>query len=197
DRAFEAEPLFQLGGIQADAGDVKAGAQTLYDAAWMAEATGQDSLAARAWIILTGLVGYAQKKADEGHRLARQAEALIERLGGNKELEGRRLDALGMVLYSEGRYEQALAHHQQALTLLAEALGADHPQLGHTLGNAGADLDSLGRYQESLSLHQRALAILERNFGPHTRRLRTASITWLPAKVESGSTSRRLRCTNE
>src|SRR5262249_39188379 len=158
--------LRQWGGLQVQMGDLKAATQTLYETAWMAEATNQDALAADAWIALCGIVGNNQKKPEEGRRLAGQAAAFIERLGGDKELEGRLSEQLGLIAWSEGHAEQALAHHQKALALLTEALGPEHPSLASILMNIGRDLENLGRYKEALSVSERALAIFEGSLGP-------------------------------
>jgi tetratricopeptide (TPR) repeat protein len=75
------------------------------------------------------------------------------------------VDNLGLVLYSQGKYEEAEAMHRRALIGYEKVLGPDHPDMLTSVSNLGLVLDSQGKYEEAEEMHRRALAAREKVLG--------------------------------
>ena len=82
------------------------------------------------------------------------------------EAAGRLLNRVGHYLYERGRYAEARALWERALTIFERAFGPDHADVAMILSNLGAAYASQGRYAEVQALLERALAIQERALGP-------------------------------
>jgi CHAT domain-containing protein/tetratricopeptide (TPR) repeat protein len=67
---------------------------------------------------------------------------------------------------AQGRYAEAEALRQRALTIDEKALGPDHPDVGKDLNNLASLYVAQGRYAEAEPLYKRALAIDEKALGP-------------------------------
>jgi tetratricopeptide (TPR) repeat protein len=164
-RPIEAEALLRLASLQARIGDFKNADQTLRNAGLAAVGGRHDEALARSWIYLIG-VAKELRQYEQGHEAARYASALLERLGGVDELRGRLFNNLGSLLESEGKYAEALDHHQRALELWERSLGAENADVAGSLNNAAIALRQLGQYDRAIDNYQRALAIREKAVGP-------------------------------
>lgn len=75
------------------------------------------------------------------------------------------LDNLGTTLRRLGKFDDALAAHEEALALRETALGSDHPVLARTLTNTAAAYIELAKFEEADARYERALDIRIRALG--------------------------------
>jgi tetratricopeptide (TPR) repeat protein len=160
-----AESLLLRGQLEALGGDLARSEVTLREAIWAGDAGRNDRARALAWIqLLRNASGQGQ--AEAAQRLARHAEAAIARLGGDDDLEAGRLNALAVLAYNRGQYEDALGLFERMSRLRERDFGRDSIQAVPAWYGAGMVLGSLGRYDEALTYQRRALATVERELGP-------------------------------
>jgi len=95
--------------------------------------------------------------AEERVRMARAVSGAPAE--GYEELEAHLKNDHGTTLNLLGRYEEALAFKEQALTIRRAALGEEHPDTAASLNNVGYTLGALGRHEEALEFQEQALAI--------------------------------------
>jgi eukaryotic-like serine/threonine-protein kinase len=164
---IEAEALFQLGKLQMLARKDTLAQGTLEEAFRTAEACGHNQVAAQSSIGLVTTVGRNLARSNDGHLWVRLAKAVVQRaergeegtlaaqLGGNE----------GDLLWTEGKYEEALAEHRHALSIRERVLGPDHAEVAQSHNSIGIVLDDEGKYDEALAEYRRALAMRERILG--------------------------------
>ncbi len=114
---LEAEALYWAGRLQGRTGQAALAEATLKEAVGAAQAAQHDRVAALAWISLMYQVGYAQRRFPEAEPWARYSEAAILRLGGDTQLELRRLDKTAALSYGQGKFSQAKADYARILKL--------------------------------------------------------------------------------
>ena len=165
-RPIQAEALLRLGAIQLET-DASTGESTLMDADWAAEASGDDELAVQTKSHLTFVVGFRQGRTEEGHRWARWASALLERVGDHGLLTAHHLNNLGAVYFTEGKYAEAVDHFRRSAELKEQLLGPESHDFAISLGNLGLAYTRLGKHQKALECFHRAIAIDEKALGAH------------------------------
>jgi tetratricopeptide (TPR) repeat protein len=163
-----ARALWLAGLVQAASIDPLAAEASLREAAHVADASGDDETRARAWMELTRLLGFRTERVSDGLAAAEEARAALTRLGGSDELEGKRLDGLGIVLHAAGRDADAAVEMRRSLALRERALGPDAREVGESLSHLGSVLLGAGAEadREAVSLLERSLGITERVYGP-------------------------------
>jgi serine/threonine-protein kinase len=147
------------------ANDAAAAEKTLVEAFWAADASRHDEVRAQAAANLVFIVGYQQRRFDEGRRWAKTAEAILQRLGGHELLQAWVLNDLGNVYELEGDRQAAVQAQEQGLALKVKALGREHADVGVSEGNLAIALQGLGRNQEALTHVDRAVQLLEWRLG--------------------------------
>src|SRR5258708_28848259 len=75
---------------------------------------------------------------------------------------GQSLNNLANVYRLQGKYSEAEALFNRALTIREKALGSSHPDVGQTLNNLGLLYRDQGKYVEAEELLKRALTIIVR-----------------------------------
>jgi len=100
------------------------------------------------------------ERLDEAQVQLDRAASLRHAAGGNPYAES--LDALAMLDWSRGRYEQAEQRMLQAIAIASAIAGGETTTHVTALNDYAALLNELGRYAESRPLLDRALAIGER-----------------------------------
>jgi tetratricopeptide (TPR) repeat protein/tRNA A-37 threonylcarbamoyl transferase component Bud32 len=164
-RPLAAQALWLQGSFQEETGDAKSGAQSMNDAVLAAEAGGDAKLAASAWSDLVFLFGMDLGKPEQAIAASRHAASEIEALGGDDELEARRLYGLGATYYAQGKYGDALEAEQKALAL-RERLVPANPQLVQTSLNGLAAVEMrMGDATAALATQRRALSLVETLYG--------------------------------
>ncbi len=165
-----AEALLLRGFLEDKVGDSSAAEDTLSAAAWLAQRSRHDEVAARAMTELTFVVGSELSRTDEGLQWARHADAAVGRVG-DAEAQARLLNNRAAVLVTAGRYHEASDALRRALALRERVLPVDHPDIASTRVNLGIALDELGHGQEALSVYRVALDERTRALGPEHPRV--------------------------
>jgi len=89
-----------------------------------------------------------------------------------------RLNNIGLVLDSQGKYEEAIEKYEAALQIDRKFFGESHPNVADRLFNFGAALVNQKEYAEAIIKLEQALQIYNRFLGenhPTTK----AAISWL------------------
>jgi serine/threonine protein kinase len=160
-----AETLALMGTLYLKANDARAAEVALTDSYLAADASKHDEVRAEDATNLVWVVGYLQGRFGEAQRWAKNADAVLERLGGHERLRAWLLNNLGGMYEMKGEMEAALRAQQSALALKEKALGRDHPDVGASEGNVAVVLQALGRNQEALEHEDRSVEILQKGLG--------------------------------
>jgi eukaryotic-like serine/threonine-protein kinase len=160
-----AETLALMGTLYLKSNDAHAAEAALTDSYLAADSSRHDEVRAEDATNLVWVVGYLQGRFDEAQQWARNAEAVLQRVGGHELLHAWLLNNLGGMYEMKGEGEAALRAQQEALTLKEKALGHDRPDVGVSEGNLAVVLEALGRNQEALEHVDRSIEILEKGLG--------------------------------
>src|SRR5262249_54995365 len=98
----------------------------LQEAASAAEASEQHELSVRAWLTMMFFIGFRQAQYERGYQWGRYAETALIRLGGIPELDGYHDYFTASLLWSQGRYDEALPLERNAVRLFEQHYGKDH-----------------------------------------------------------------------
>jgi tRNA A-37 threonylcarbamoyl transferase component Bud32/tetratricopeptide (TPR) repeat protein len=164
-RPLEAEALYYRGLLEERTGKARESERTLVAAGLAAEAARDDSLRIRIAARLL-YVASQQNRFDEGRAWEAAGRAVLERVGGNPELEGELLNNAAALLMEEGRGQEAAESYRRAFQLLDAELGKDSIRRVLTLGNLAAALLNLDRADEAVPMLREAVAGIERLRGP-------------------------------
>jgi tetratricopeptide (TPR) repeat protein len=165
-RPLDAEARWLKGELLQRTGDLRAAEATLLEAVHAADAARKDELGAEARISLVQVVGIDRSKPAEGHQWARFAGAAIERLGGDARLRAKLQARLALLLRQEGRFTEAIAQGENAISLMREVLGPEHPDIAAALNSLGVIFDDRGSFEDALRCYERALSIGVKVLGP-------------------------------
>jgi tetratricopeptide (TPR) repeat protein len=143
----------------------------LTQAALAAEALGLDELRARAQIELVWLYGVNLHQLEPALAWGRQAQAILERLGGAPNLQYLLHRSLGGALFNQGKYAQATEHFLKAREKASAVLGEDHPRMAGMWANCGMGLSALGRFEEATEAVRHALELGVKWLGPRHPRV--------------------------
>ena len=150
------EALLKLSEIQVIAGErSEALTRAFKEVVWLAEAARDDELKAEAATILI-FVATASDRFAEADDWAREATAILQRIGGHDRLRSWVEMHLGYNLRLQGRLEEALLHDERALALKQQA-GESAGQIARSRNNRALTLNELGRYEEALGELDRAI----------------------------------------
>ena len=157
------EALVLMGKLQAEAGEIGGADRAFKEAVWLAEACRDDELKAEAATFLVATSGRSEH-FDESADWAREADAILTRIGGHERLRSWLEQHIALTLLLQGRYAEALPHDQRALEL-KEQSGAALGEIGRSLNNRAITLTDLGRYEEALGDFDRAIHDLGEQLG--------------------------------
>jgi tetratricopeptide (TPR) repeat protein len=162
--AVEAEALYERGILEDGSGNLDAAAKTLREASLAAEASRHDHLIADARLELVSVDGERSRYAD-AHEESRRALAAIGRLGGDEPLRAVLLNRIGGIYWREGKIDDAIETHRQALALAERVLPPQDRNLAWILNDLGVALLANHQYDEALGHLERARAIKEALLG--------------------------------
>jgi tetratricopeptide (TPR) repeat protein len=159
---LRAAALYTLGNLQHRTGASRAARETLYLAAQLAAAAGDDWQVANSWVFLITVLAQGLDRFDEAETIARVAEVAIARLGDNPALSSRLYVGRGATLLRAGRPAEAVRPFDLALALDERTHGPGHPLLVISLlGLAEAQI-AAGEPEPARRHLARARAICER-----------------------------------
>jgi len=126
-----------------------------------------DRRIAQSALALAWLVGYHQRRPEQGHSWADMAEVALGRVTGANELKARLASTRGALFVAAGKHQEAVAAHQEALK--ARNPDKEPWDMALDLDNLGAAQYQLGAYDEALDAHTRALELKQTVVGtePH------------------------------
>jgi serine/threonine-protein kinase len=162
---LRAQVIYWMGRLREGDGDYDGARSMLREALFLA-AEGKDHVLATwaaGWLLL--VVGNRQLRFDEARSLMEWAPLIVSRTGDSL-AHTEWLNSQAMVLKDMGRYEEAKAWHERALSIREQALGPDHPDVAMSLNDLAVVLRQMGRYEEAKALYERALSIWEKALGP-------------------------------
>ncbi|MES1208246.1 MAG: serine/threonine-protein kinase, partial [Pseudomonadota bacterium] len=160
-----AETMALMGTLYLKANDAHAAEVALTESYLAADASKHDEVRAQDATNLVWVVGYLQGRFEEAQRWAKNAEAVLQRLGGHEQVRAWLLNNLGGIYEMQGDGAASLKAHEDALALKEKALGREHPDVGASEGNLAVALQTLGRSQEALEHVDRSIEILEAGLG--------------------------------
>ena len=166
-RPTEARAALLLGVNRGRMGRWPDAESAFYSALEAAQAGHDDRTVATAWLDLV-IIGWGTGRFDEADRAARLAEAAIDRLGGDLELEATLSHRRGMLANRQHRYEEALTHFEHARIGFETLYGNNSPRVGQTLNNAAIALRYLGRHADAATFYHRTIEIEKASFGQPT-----------------------------
>jgi tetratricopeptide (TPR) repeat protein len=178
-RPIMAEALHHRGVLEHTLGRHRDAETSLFDAASTAQAAGYDRQAGLSYAALYDLVGTTELRFEDGKRWEALAAAIIERLGGDVELEMRLARNRASVAIERGDLDAARAELARALALEQGRdqpsqiqLAGIHTDLGNVATRSSQHEQALQHYRESLRLMEQAMgpeypetAILRNNMG--------------------------------
>jgi tetratricopeptide (TPR) repeat protein len=158
-----AEALALLGHVDSLLGRPEAGHAMLKQAVWQAEGSRYDELKAEAATTLV-FTACQLHRFDEAEDWAREAEAILKRLGGHDQTRAWLEMHVAEVRRMQGRSDEALAHLWRALDFNVRA-GASRAQQARVRNNIANVLNDVGRPEEALVYAERAIADLGDELG--------------------------------
>ncbi|MCE9672862.1 tetratricopeptide repeat protein [Myxococcus stipitatus] len=173
-----AESSLLLGELREGAGDWRGAEGALFNAVNAAEATRQDSVAARAWTLLVRVTCVGLDEYALAARWKDRAAAAIDRLGaGNELLRIQLLTHAGTVLRKQRHYDEAVAQQEQALTLAESTFGPDSLEAASVHEALGATHWNRQTLREARTHLERAVAVTREALGsehPEAARVKQA-----------------------
>ncbi len=166
-----AEARFRHGALLLDLDRIAEAETVLVAAERSADAARHDRLRVLADDALTAAVGHNQHRYADGREWAARAFTALERLDVRDTLAADIESTLGTVAEVEGKYDEALEHHEKALAEREKKLGPEHTDVAISLNNLGGILYAQGKYAEALGYFDRTEDIFAKRLGashPHT-----------------------------
>jgi tetratricopeptide (TPR) repeat protein len=186
-----ARALYHAGDIRLERGspaDVKPGIAMLHEALDLAEAAGDDPLAADIW---SSLFHRREGVEDPGQLAfwARRALALTERMRDQGVRRARALHNLGTALYRQQQdYEAAAAHQLQAIDL-ARSASAPPLLVAEMLHDRANTLQQLARHGEARAAYEEAMAITRAVVGDAHPRMLALRLNYAEFLIQSAELS--------
>jgi len=160
------EVLFVEGRARLQLREEKAAALLFRRAALASLAGRDDKHASEALVNLVNVEGTLAERPEQAALWAEQARALLERVGGDPEIEATLLHIEGTSLVRRGKYAEAIPLLEKAREARERLYGPEHHRLADEAVSLGLAFRGLGRLTEALEQQRRAQAILERSLGP-------------------------------
>jgi tetratricopeptide (TPR) repeat protein/tRNA A-37 threonylcarbamoyl transferase component Bud32 len=162
------EAQLEKGQALARLGQPQEAESMLREAAWSAEAARHDDVVVRAWTELVYLVGYRQRRLDQGRLYARHATAALARLGAPPLLDANLQVAVASMSTEAGDRIGAFEAERRAALLYERVLGPNAPHLAQLLSNHAMTEQLLGRFEEARADGRRAVELLVTAYGPES-----------------------------
>jgi tetratricopeptide (TPR) repeat protein len=169
-RAGEAEALVQrarLLDVRRDLSPAETAYHAALDAAFAADAT---EIAIQAITGLVWLLGEPDRPLAEAERWHSHGKALLDRLGGDAELEAELANALGIAYLNHADLVHAEQWIRATVAVREAELGEGHTSVGAALQALGQVLAMQGEYDDAIAMFERSLALIRREYGdrhPH------------------------------
>ncbi|WNG51958.1 tetratricopeptide repeat protein [Archangium minus] len=161
-----AEVLLEVGRLYMTLLQVEQAERTLLEAAWTAEAGRYDRVVADARISLLFVYGDMLARPTVNAPFVREAQAAVERLGGDSELEARFESTLGGVLMEQKQCAEALKHIERARVLTQRVSPPDASPGLDILVTLGRGHQCRGDLDAARAMFRQAIQQGEASLGP-------------------------------
>jgi tetratricopeptide (TPR) repeat protein/tRNA A-37 threonylcarbamoyl transferase component Bud32 len=158
------EVQLAYGILLAQTGKHEDGEERLENAYFIAERNQLTDLAARAAGELVVVVGRSQQRISDGRRWVRHALADAEATS-NPEVRADLHSSVGRFLHNSGDFDEAIQHHEAAISALESLWGEDHLRVAHAYHDLGATHRTAGSLDEARKYIDRAAGIWEARLG--------------------------------
>ena len=165
-RPIEAETLVLLGSVIDLVGDHDDAETILREAALAAESSRHDWAAAEAWTELVYVVGYEKAQHKRGLEYASQAEAAIERLGGDDRRLAELRTHVGSIYFDTAEYVEAELAFTEAIDAVRRAYDGEHVNMAMALDGLAHIHRDRGEFERALTLTQQSLELRQKHLGP-------------------------------
>ncbi|MBI4923895.1 MAG: CHAT domain-containing protein [Devosia nanyangense] len=115
--------------------------------------------------VMLSLAGYRQSTGDdlaEAERLVTAARDIYRTAAPDSRALVRATSALGRIRETQGRLDEALVLHREALDALSARYGSDSAELQSSLADVGSTLFAMGDYVGAAASFEQSVAIVER-----------------------------------
>ncbi|MEM7157652.1 MAG: serine/threonine-protein kinase [Myxococcota bacterium] len=165
--SLRAEALLLVAELQLETGKPEDAEAAASAALTLAEAEGNDMLAAQSLVQRAYGVGYHQARPEEGLRWAELAHAKLRRLElGNETIAAELESVTGAIHASRGEFSSAERAFERSLSLWEQSGGLGSTRAASTLDNLGHMAARLGRTDRAEEHYLQALALREQRLGP-------------------------------
>jgi tetratricopeptide (TPR) repeat protein len=155
-----AEALMMRGTLEHQTFSLPQAVETLQQAYSEAQICRYDEVAAESAVILMGIEGYLRHRFESAEVWARNAEALLRRLGPRDRLWGWFFHGRSSIREVQGRFTEAVEDTRQAIEANTRAFGAASIDAGMTIVTLANQLGVSGDFEGALAAHQQAFAVL-------------------------------------
>lgn len=178
---LEAEALLLRGELADASGDI-AGAEPMLRDAWAAATRARDDrLATRSAVSLSFVLSELTRMRDSDEWVW-QADTMLQRVGGDFDLEARVANQQGHLLYAKADFAGAEARYRHAWELRKKNQGEAHPMTATMLANVGNAVGSRDDFEGALVILRQVRATLEPAMGashPKVVQVRNAIVSQL------------------
>jgi eukaryotic-like serine/threonine-protein kinase len=159
---------YAVGSVESATGDVAAADRDLTGALLALERVyGKDDVRiVEPLLALAALELARERPAPARAQLERVLAIQTRALGGQHPDVARTLSMEGGAAFSARAYDEAVALHQRALTIVERTVGRDSLAAANVLSNLADVYDARGESARSVDAHRRAIAIAEAKLGP-------------------------------
>jgi serine/threonine-protein kinase len=162
----EALVLAQLAEVYETRGEFQR-AREAYEQTLEACARGKDDrLAAKTWANLVFLVAESLDKPTEAISMESAAKLALVRSGDEPDLRANLSTSLGSAYKNAGRFDEAAAHHEEAIELRKKVFGPDDHRVFDAMSNLANVRFAQGRYEQALQIQQQVLEHRIARLGP-------------------------------
>jgi eukaryotic-like serine/threonine-protein kinase len=165
DAQLQAEALIVLAGIHENIGEAKAAHTELIDAFSAAERAKADRVRAEAAVKLVWVTGGLESQFDTAKSWEDIAGALLDRIGGDTDLQLRLVHNHANLLFAEGKVNEFLAAQQQSVALHEQLAKPNDIETLLAIANLGVAYDLHGDYPDALSQWRTARAAMAKQMG--------------------------------
>ena len=162
---LEARALLLLGKVQGELWELDAAVSTLREALRRADVARDDTTRVETWIWLLQWIGYQQRNFEEAEEIAADARAALERLGDAPLLRADLEARLGSIAAVQGKLDEAITHHRNALDTRIQELGERSVEVAKSRNNLGNALLHSGEHEAAAEELRQALAGFEEVLG--------------------------------
>ena len=169
-----AEAMLTLARMQDTAGESAQAEATFRKTIELAAKVHAGRIEAQAWVHLIYVIGFRQKRFDDGLDMVLPANAALERIAAGPRLRASNANNIASVHFARGDWEDAERFYSEAIALLEAAYHPDDAEILQIRNNLGSTMAKRGRKADAREQFTEVLAATQRLNGP--RHPKTATL---------------------